>query len=101
MTKVPDGEQGSVMQLDRLDLAILGHLQAHGRATSLELSEARPEGRWINSFQPQAPEVCRSRCREGRSIVSPITNTGMATNVSFGAEALTFPPHFRSTPNAI
>jgi hypothetical protein len=43
MTKVPDGEQGSVMQLDRLDLAILGHLQAHGRATSLELSEARPE----------------------------------------------------------
>lgn len=28
------------MELDRLDAAILEHLQAHGRATSLELSEA-------------------------------------------------------------
>ena len=28
------------MQLDRLDIAILEHLQAHGRATTIELSEA-------------------------------------------------------------
>jgi hypothetical protein len=57
MTKVPDGEQGSVMQLDRLDLAILGHLQAHGRATSLELSEARPEvaGSIRSSLSQQMP----------------------------------------------
>jgi Lrp/AsnC family leucine-responsive transcriptional regulator len=28
------------MELDRLDIAILEHLQAHGRATTIELSEA-------------------------------------------------------------
>ncbi|HUN41777.1 MAG TPA: Lrp/AsnC family transcriptional regulator [Acetobacteraceae bacterium] len=28
------------MELDRLDIAILDHLQTHGRATTLELSEA-------------------------------------------------------------
>jgi len=28
------------MELDRIDIAILEHLQAHGRATTLELSEA-------------------------------------------------------------
>ena len=28
------------MELDRLDVAILDHLQAHGRATTIELSEA-------------------------------------------------------------
>ena len=27
------------MELDRLDIAILNHLQAHGRATAVELSE--------------------------------------------------------------
>ncbi len=35
-----DGEQGCVMELDRLDLAILDHLQANGRATAQELGEA-------------------------------------------------------------
>ncbi len=33
-------EQGCVMELDRLDLAILDHLQANGRATAQELGEA-------------------------------------------------------------
>jgi Lrp/AsnC family leucine-responsive transcriptional regulator len=37
---MPDGEQGCVMELDRLDLAILDHLQANGRATAQELGDA-------------------------------------------------------------
>ena len=32
--------KGEGMELDRLDIAILEHLQAHGRATTIELSEA-------------------------------------------------------------
>jgi Lrp/AsnC family leucine-responsive transcriptional regulator len=32
--------EGDGMELDRLDIAILEHLQAHGRATTIELSEA-------------------------------------------------------------
>src|SRR5882672_7770326 len=40
MAKIPRCNKDWPMRLDRLDIAILDHLQANGRATAGELSEA-------------------------------------------------------------